>query len=225
MSSVTRTYSLRPYTCCDKKTGKGIDLHTILDEVRDDATLCATEAFKHVTIDNLKKLTEHDGVKPAIAGRRMGIRFSVPGRGTGRSRFEWMIREYAVTQLRSWMERCKANTGQTNKYVSTGYTPERFLEPGARVIAPTIHIDNRDRVMFNWYVKIPVERTEFSSRYVIGVDVGLTNHITAVVRDVTTGRVVEASFMNRRIRSLENKIQRVKTQIASLYRKGQASEV
>ena len=206
----------------------------------------------------------------------MGIRLSDAGRGTGRSRFEWMIREYAVTMLRSWSERRKTHTEQTNKYVSTGYkrtvtshkpkslkprlalsvtdknyhaimlngstaeldmvvngrwvsfrfkTPERFLEPGARVIAPTIHIDNRDRVMFDWYVKIPVERTEFSSRYVIGVDVGITNHTTAVVRDVTTGRVVEASFMNRRIRSLENKIQRDKTQRASLYRKGRASDV
>ena len=57
------------------------------------------------------------------------------------------------------------------------------------------------------------------------MDVGITNHTTAVVRDVTTDRVVEASFMNRQVRSLENKIQRAKTQIASLYRKGRADEV
>ena len=276
MSSVTRTYPIRPFACHEKKTGKGLDLHTILEELRNDATLCASEAHKHITVENLKIISQYDGLKPAVAGRRMGIRFSVPGRGTGRSRFEWMIREYAVSQLRSWYERRKASTGKTDKYVSTGFkriansnkpallkprlalsdtdkqyyvirqarstveldmvvnqrwvtfkfkAPERFLEPGVRVIAPTISIDEHDRVMFNWPIEIPVEHTPFSDKYVVGVDVGLTNHTTAVVRDITTGRVVEASFMNQRVRSLENKIKRAKTQINALYRKGRANEV
>ena len=276
MSSVTRTISLRPFACCDTKTGTGLDLHTILEEVRNDATLCAIEASRHITIENLEKLSEHDGVKPAVAGRRMGIRFSVPGRGTGRSRFEWMIREYAVSQLRSWSERRKASAGQTDKYVSTGFkrtansnkpdvlkprlalsttdkqyhavrvkktsieldmvvagrwvtftfkAPERFTEQGVRVIAPTISIDNQNRVMFNWYIEIPVERAEFSDKYVVGVDVGITNHTTAVVHDIKTSKVVESSFMNRRVRSLENKIQRAKTQIKVLRQKGKHEEV
>ena len=275
MNSVARTISLRPFACFEKKTGTGLDLHTVLEEVRNDATLCATKALQHITIENLEKLPEHDGLKPAVAGRRMGIRFSVPGRGTGRSRFEWMIREYAVSQLRSWRERCKARTGHTDKYVSTGFkrtansskpdflkprlalsatdksyhvirfsgsiieldmvvnkrwvtfkfaSPKRFLEPGVKIIAPTISIDDRNRVMFNWPFEIPVERTEFSDKYVIGVDVGITNHTTAVVRDITTGEVVEASFMNRRVRSLENKIKRTKTQIAVLKKRGRDKE-
>ena len=225
---------------------------------------------------NLEKLSEHDGVKPAVAGRRMGIRFSVPGRGTGRSRFEWMIREYAVSQLRSWSERRKAHTRRNDKYVSSGFkrtanpnkpdflkprlalsatdkqyyairqtgsnieldmvvnqrrvtftfkAPERFQGTGVRIIAPTISIDDRNRVMFNWYFEIPVERAPFSDQYVVGVDVGITNHTTAVVRNIESGKVVEASFMNRRVRSLENKIQRAKTQIAALHRKGRANEV
>jgi len=276
MSSVTRTVSLRPFACRETKTGTGIDLHDVLEELRIDAMVCATEAFKHITLENLEKLSEHDGLKPAVAGRRMGIRFSVSGRGTGRSRFEWMVREYAVSQLRSWCERSKINTGNTNNYVSTGYrrtnnsnkpaylkprlvlsatdkqyhavrvrgsvveldmvvnkrwvtfkfkTPSRFLEQGVKIIAPTISIDDRNRVMFNWHIELPVERAPFSDQYVVGVDVGLTNHTTAVVRNIETGKVVEASFMNRRVRSLENKIKRAKTQIAALYRKGRVSEV
>ena len=276
MSSVTRTISLRPFVCRDKKTGVGLDLHNILEEVRADAELCAAEAIKHITFENLEKLSEHDGVKPAVAGRRMGIRFSVPGRGTGRSRFEWMIREYAVSQLRSWRERRKVHAGQTDKYVSTGFkrtvnsnkptslkprlalsttddkyfairlngsnielgmvvnqrwvtfifkAPERFTEPGVRIIAPTVYVDDNNRVMFNWPFKIPVERTSFSNKYVVGVDVGLTNHTTTVVRNIETGEVVEASFMNRRVRSLENKIQRTKTQIAVLKKQGRDKEI
>ena len=276
MSSVTRTISLRPFACRETKTSNGIDLHDVLEELRNDATLCATEALKHITHENLEQISQYDKLKPAVAGRKMGIRLSVPGRWTGRSRFEWMIREYTVSQLRSWHERRKTHTGKTNKYVSTGFkrtanpnkpdflkprlalsvtdknyhtvrfnnstvelemvvnqrwvtfkfkAPKRFLEPGVRIIAPTISIDERDRVIFNWYIEIPVERTEFSTKYVIGVDVGLTNHTTAVVRNIETGKVVEASFMNRRVRSLENKIKRAKTQIASLHRKGRADEV
>ena len=276
MSSVTRTISLRPFVCRDKKTSVGLDLHDVLEELRNDATLCATEAFKHITLNNLEKVSEYDKLKPAVAGRRIGIKLP-PGKSvTGRSRFEAMVQEYAVSQLRSWRERSKVNSGKTNKYVSTGFkrtansnkpdflkprlalsatdknyhtirlnnsiveldmvvnqrwvtfkfaSPQRFRETGVRVIAPTISIDDKNRVMFNWPFEIPVERAEFSDKYVVGVDVGITNHTTAIVRDITTGQVVKASFMNLRVRSLENKIKRSKTQIAALYRQNRWDEI
>ena len=275
MSSVTRTISLRPFVCREKKTGIGLDLHIILEEVRNDATVCAAEALKHVTVENLEKVSEYGGLKPAETGRRLGIKLSSNGRGTGRSRFEKMVQEYAVSQLRSWRERRKTHTGQTNKHVSTGFmsttnpdkpdvlkprlalsatdkhyhtvrlnrtiielgmvvnqrwvtfrfkTPSRFLEPGVKIVAPTISIDDRNRVMFNWHIDVPVQRAPFSDKYVVGVDVGITNYTTAVVRDITTGQVMEASFMNRRVRSLENKIKRAKTQITALKKRGRGEE-
>ena len=276
MSNVTRTVPLRPFACFNKKTGNGLDLHDILEELCNDATLCATEAIKHITHDNLEKVSEYDKLKPAVAGRRMGITLP-PGKSvTGRSRFEWMVREYTVSQLRSWREHRKAHTGQTDKYVSSGFkrtakpnkpdflkpclalnstdkqyhavrvkglvveldmvvnkrwvtfafkAPARFTEPDVRVIAPTVSIDDKNRVMFNWPIEIPVERTPFSEKYVVGVDVGITNHTTAVVRNIETGKVVEASFMNRRVRSLENKIKRAKTQIKALHQKGECEEI
>ena len=103
-------------------------------------------------------------------------------------------------------------------------TPGRFTEPGVRIIAPTISIDDRNRVMFDWYIELPVERSPFSDTYIVGVDVGLTNHTTAVVREITTDNVIEASFMNRRVRSLENKIQRSKTQITALKKRSRDEE-
>ena len=275
MSSITRTISLRPFACFDKKTGAGLCIHTILEEVRADAELCATEANKHITLNNLEKVSGYDKLKPAEAGRQMGIKLSSTGRGTGRSRFEKMVQDYAVTMLRSWGERSKAHTRHTDKYVSTGFkrtanpnkpaflkprlalsatdksyhvirqagstieldmvvnqrwvtfrfkSPERFTEPSVRIIAPTVYVDDKNRVMFNWHIEIPIELTEFSSKYVVGVDVGITNHTTAVVRNTITGEVVEPSFMNRRVRSLENKIQRTKTQITVLKRHGRDKE-
>lgn len=276
MSSVTRTIPLRPFACRKKKTGTGLDLHNVLEEVRNDAELCAIEASKHITVDNLEKVSGYNKLKPDEAGRQIGIKLSSTGRGTGRSRFEKMVQEYAVSQLRSWRERRKAHTGKSDKYVSTGFkrtansnkpdflkprlalsatdkqyqafrisdstieldmvvkqrwvtftfkTPEKFREPGVRVIVPTISIDDQNRVMFNWIFEIPVERSTFSDKYVIGMDVGITNHTTAVVRDITTSQVVESSFMNRRVRSLENKIQRAKIQIKALRQKGEHEEL
>ena len=276
MSSVTRTISLRPFACREKKTSTGLDFHAILKELRADAELCATEASKHITVANLEKISEYDNLKPAEAGRQIGIKLSSTDRGTGRSRFEKMVQEYAVSQLRSWSERSKTHPARTNKYISIGFkrtansnkpdflkprlalsatdkqyyairqdgftveldmvvnqrwvtfkfkTPARFREPSVRVIAPTISIDDKNRVMFNWYIEIPVERAPFSDKYVVGVDVGIVNHTTAVVRNIETGQVVEASFMNQRVRSLENKIKRTKTQINALYRKNRLDEI
>ena len=275
MAGVTRTIPLRPFACCETKTGASLDLRNILEEVRKDATLCAEEAFTHITVENLAEISEYDGLKPAEAGRKMGIKLPTGKSVTGRSRFEWMVREYAVSQLRSWRERRKAH-GHTDRYISAGFkrtansnkpdflkprlalsatdkqyhtvrikgsiveldmvvasrwvtftfkTPDRFREPGVKIIAPTISIDDKNRVMFNWHIEFPVERAPFSDQYVVGVDVSLANHTTAVVRNVVTGEVMEASFMNRRVRSLENKIQRTKTQIAALYRQNRRSEI
>ena len=273
MISVTRAYSRRPYACFDKATGEGLDTSEVLKRVRNDAVQCAYLAFTHITPENMVLVPEYNGLKPAEAGRRMGIRLPAGVRTTGRSRFEKMVQEYAVTQLRSWYERVKAHDGK--RFLTTGFrrtltpnasvslkphlalsatdkqyhairvkgsiteldmvvaskwvtfrfkTPDRFLEEGVRPVAPTISIDEQDRVMFTWYADIPVERTEFSSKYVVGVDVGCSNLATAVVRDITNGEVVEASFMNQRVRSLENKIRRTKTQIKALQKKGKYEE-
>ena len=186
-----------------------------------------------------------------------------------------MVREYAVSQLRSWNERFLAYRGGSSKYVSAGWRrtanvlpprtlaprlslsatdsqyhsisirgnttvlrmvvtgrwvslyfkiPSRFLETGVRPIAPDIVVDDRGRVMFNWFAEIPVERSEFSDRYVVGVDVGRNSAAFSVVVDVTTGDVVEASGGNRRIRTLENRISRTENQIRNLHKMGRHDE-
>lgn len=274
MPSVNRAYPRRPYACFDED-GKGVDLHDVLEEIRFEATECARQAVKHLTWKNMVRVANYKGLKPSVAGSRMGIRLPPGGRRRGRSRFENMVREYAVSQLRSWNERFLAYRGGSSKYVSAGWrrtanvlpprtlaprlslsttdsqyhsisvdggttilrmvvtgrwvslcfkTPSRFLENGVRPIAPDITVDDRGRVMFNWFAEIPVERAEFSSHYVVGVDVGRNSAAFSAVVDVTTGDVVEASGGNRRIRTLENRISRTENQIRSLHRAGRHEE-
>lgn len=272
--SVNRTYPCRPYACFDED-GKGVDLHDVLEEIRCEATECARQASKHLTWKNMVRVAECKGLKPSVAGSRMGIRLPPGGRRRGRSRFERMVREYAVSQLRSWRERFLACRGESGKYVSAGWrrtadlrppvslaprlalsatdcqyhsvsvnrsttvlrmviggrwvnfyfkTPRRFLEEGIRPIAPDIIVDDRGRVMFNWFAEIPVERAEFSECYVVGVDVGRNSAAFSTVVDVTTGDVVEASGGNRRIKTLENRISRTENQIRSLHKTGRHGE-
>lgn len=272
--SVNRTYPCRPYACFDED-GKGVDLHDVLEEIRCEATECARQAAKHLTWKNMVRVAECKGLKPSVAGSRMGIRLPPGGRRRGRSRFERMVREYAVSQLRSWRERFLACRGESGKYVSAGWrrtaglrppvslaprlalsatdrhyhsvsvngsttvlcmvvsgrwvnfyfkTPRRFLEEGIRPIAPDIIVDDCGRVMFNWFAKIPVEKAEFSSRYVVGIDVGRNNAVFSAVVDVTTGDTVEVSGGNRRIKTLENRILRTENQIRSLHKTGRHEE-
>lgn len=272
--SVNRTYPCRPYACFDED-GKGVDLRDVLEEIRCEATECARQAAKHLTWKNMVRVAECKGLKPSVAGSRMGIRLPPGGRRRGRSRFERMVREYAVSQLRSWNERFLACRGESGKYVSAGWrrtadlrppvslaprlalsatdcqyhsvsvnrsttvlrmvvcgrwvslyfkTPRRFLEEGVRPIAPDIVVDDRGRVMFNWFAEIPVERAEFSECYVVGVDVGRNSAAFSTVVDVTTGDVVEASGGNRRIKTLENRISRTENQIRSLHKTGRHEE-
>lgn len=271
---MNRTYPCRPYACFDED-GKGVDLHDVLEEVRFEATECARQASKHLTWKNMIRVADYKVLKPSVAGSRMGIRLPPGKRSRGRSRFERMVREYAVSQLRSWRERFLTCRGESGKYVSAGWrrtanvlpprilaprlslsatdnqyhsisirgnttvlsmvvsgrwvslyfkTPSRFLEEGVRPIGPDIVVDDRGRVMFNWFAEIPVERAEFSSHYVVGMDVGRNSAAFSAVVDVMTGDVVEASGGNRRIKTLENRISRTENQIRSLHKTGRHEE-
>lgn len=80
MASVTRTHPpLRPHACVDKKTGTGIDLQGILEKVHADAELCATEAFKHITPENMEKsLNMMDG-SHVMPGKLWELNYSPKG--------------------------------------------------------------------------------------------------------------------------------------------------
>ena len=104
-------------------------------------------------------------------------------------------------------------------------TPPQLLEQGCEPGVPDIWIDKNNRVMFGFCGKTNPGRPEFSSRYVIGVDVGVTNPAAYVVWDTDKQEVVERSLLGQRARSLSNKIKRAQVQVSSLKRKGKDEEV
>ena len=103
-------------------------------------------------------------------------------------------------------------------------TPPQLLEAGCEPGVPDIWVDKNNRVMFGFHGKTNPGRPEFSSRYVVGVDVGVTNPAAYVVWDTEKKEIVEKSLLGQRARSLSNKIKRTQTQIASLKRQGRDEE-
>ena len=102
--------------------------------------------------------------------------------------------------------------------------PPQLLEAGCEPGVPDIWVDKSSRVMFGFHGQTNPGRPKFSSRYVIGVDVGVTNPATYVVWDTEKKEIVERSLLGQRARSLNNKIKRGQVQVASLKRKGKDEE-
>ena len=103
-------------------------------------------------------------------------------------------------------------------------TPPQLLEAGCESGVPDIWVDRNDRVVFGFHGKTNPGRPMFSERYVVGVDVGVTNPAAYVVWDTEKKEVVEESLLSQRARSLSNKIKRTQTQVSSLRRKGKDEE-
>jgi len=103
-------------------------------------------------------------------------------------------------------------------------TPPQLLEKGCEPGVPDIWIDDQNRVMFGFCGKTDPGRPEFSERYVVGVDVGITNPAAYVVWDTEKKEIVEHSLLGQRARSLNNKIKRSAKQVSSLQKKNRSEE-
>lgn len=103
-------------------------------------------------------------------------------------------------------------------------TPPQLLEKGCEPGVPDIWVDKNDRVVFGFHGKTDPGRPEFSERYVIGVDLGITNPAAYIVWDIEKKEIVEESLLSQRARSLNNKIKRGAKQVSSLRRKGKDEE-
>ena len=90
---------------------------------------------------------------------------------------------------------------------------KRFTE--GRVTLPVIKVEDGEPVfIFTVVTDNPV--VQFSEGYVIGVDVGINNYATVVVREVETGRIVYETTLSQRVHSLWNSIRASQWQVRDL---------
>ena len=93
---------------------------------------------------------------------------------------------------------------------------DRFTE--GKVALPLIKVQDGTPVfIFTVVTDNPV--VQFSGDYVVGVDVGINNYATVVVRDTKTGRIVYETTLSQRVHSLWNSVLASEVQVRSLRRK------
>ena len=93
---------------------------------------------------------------------------------------------------------------------------KRFTE--GRVTLPVIKVEDGVPVfIFTVVTDNPV--VQFSGDYVIGVDVGINNYATVVVREVETGRIVYETTLSQRVHSLWNSVRASEVQVRGLRKK------
>ena len=87
-----------------------------------------------------------------------------------------------------------------------GFDNDRFTE--GKVTLLLIKVENGQPV-FIFAVVTDTPIVQFSGGYVIGVDVGVTDYATVVVRSVETGRIVYQTTLSQRVHSLLEQCARV----------------
>lgn len=93
---------------------------------------------------------------------------------------------------------------------------KRFAE--GKVTLPVIKVENGQPVfIFTVVTDNPV--VQFSGDHVIGVDVGINNYATVVVREVKTGRIVYETTLSQRVHSLWNSVRASEAQVRDLRKK------
>ena len=93
---------------------------------------------------------------------------------------------------------------------------KRFIE--GKVTLPLVKVENNQPIfIFTVVTDNPV--VQFSGDYVVGVDVGINDYATAVVRNSTTGQIVQKTTLSQRAHSLWNSVRASERQVRALNKK------
>lgn len=77
---------------------------------------------------------------------------------------------------------------------------------------------------FLFSVEYPEQKTSLSSRYVVGVDVGVNKYATVTVYDRQEEKIAYSTTLSQRVNSLANKVRKANVQVRSLQKQGRADE-
>ena len=105
--------------------------------------------------------------------------------------------------------------GEWHRLIFT-FDNKRFTE--GKVTLPVIKAENGQPVfIFTVVTDNPV--VQFSGDYTIGIDVGINNYATVVVRDTRTGRIAHETTLSQRVHSLWNSVRASELQVRHLRKK------
>lgn len=93
--------------------------------------------------------------------------------------------------------------------------------PEGKVTLPLVKVENNQPV-FIFSVVTDNSIVQFSGDYDIGVDVGINNYATVVVRNSDTGRAVHETTLSQRVHSLWNSVRASERQVKQLHKKARS---
>ena len=185
--------------------------------------------FREQVVSNLRSWAARAGVASGdytgyvSVGWKRTVRDSKPSSMQPRLSLSAADKQYREMTVKS--ERIELMTIVQGQWITLHFpAPPQLLERGCEPGVPDIWVDKNNRVMFGFHGTVDPGRPEFSERYVVGVDVGVTNPAAYVVWDTDKQEVVERSLLGQRARSLNNKIKRTQTQVSALQRKNRSEE-
>ena len=93
-----------------------------------------------------------------------------------------------------------------------------------KVCLPDVRIKNDNSVIFDFSVEYENQYPLISSRYVVGVDVGVVQPATVSVVEVNSGEIVYSTTLSRRVHGLANSIKKSEKQKSQLKALGRDEE-
>ena len=101
------------------------------------------------------------------------------------------------------------------------FTFDKARFPECKVTLPVVKVENNQPVfIFTVVTENPV--IQFSGNYTVGVDVGINDYTTVVVRNSNTGRVVHETTLSQRVHSLWNSVRASERQVKQLRKKAKS---
>lgn len=111
------------------------------------------------------------------------------------------------------------------RYIIFPFQKDRF-HAATKITKPDITLDDHGYPIFHFTAVYDYTYTEFSTDYIIAIDVGLTNYVTASVLRTSDLTIVESSTttLSADVHSLENKIRNANQQVRSLQKSKRYNE-
>ena len=163
-SELFRSVITSPFAATDNN-GEVVNLEELLSSLKDEITLITDLGEMNITLEN-KSLVEEfldnrkaqglSNLNNSVVAQRLDITFPeefyYPGK-SGRSRVNKLFGARIVSECKSWIERCKAVEGASDKHISQGWKRTvRSYKP--QYLSPKINLGDVD----SQYCKISIER-------------------------------------------------------------------
>ena len=112
--------------------------------------------------------------------------------------------------------------GKNKRIVIFPFDTQRFPHSD-KITLPDISLNENNDIRFNFTSQEFINYPDISDKYVISVDVGITNYTTVSVVN-SDGEIVYSTTLSRRVHSLANKVRNANKQVASLQKKNRKEE-